>query len=94
MNAVIEDDCFVFVTDHFSLYTIIGFTPTEETLRGDFNNDRQVTSEDAIFLLWHTLFPQIYPISGSGDINHDGNVTDFDAVDLLWSVLFPDKWPL
>ena len=61
---------------------------------GDINRDGVVTDSDAIYLLWHVLFPDLYPIEGSGDMNGDGVVTDSDAIYLLWHVLFPDLYPL
>ena len=55
----------------------------------DFTGDSSVTEDDAIYLIWHTLFPQLYPIpENTADYNGDGEVTDQDAVDLLWLILF------
>lgn len=60
----------------------------------DFNGDSKTTEEDAIYLLWHTLFEEMYPISIPGDLNGDNAVTDADAVKLLWYILFPAQYPL
>ena len=65
-----------------------------ETLPGDFTGDDLVTDKDAIYLLWHTLFPADYPLSGNADFNADGLVTDKDAIYLLWHTLFPADYPL
>ena len=65
-------------------------------IAGDFTGDNEVTDEDAIYLLWHTLFPEKYPLAsyGSGDLTGDGLITDEDAIYLLWHTLFPEKYPL
>ena len=64
------------------------------SLIGDMNNDGQVDSDDAIYLLRHTLFPSQYPIDKFADFNDDGKVTSDDAVYLLRHTLFPEKYPL
>ena len=65
-----------------------------ETLPGDFNGDDLVTDKDAIYLLWHTLFPADYPLPSDADFNGDGLITDKDAIYLLWHTLFPADYPL
>lgn len=30
---------------------------------GDLTGDGKVTDEDAVYLLWHTLFPTRYPLT-------------------------------
>lgn len=77
--------------------TAWGFKVTEikaNYLQGDFTRDTRITEDDAIYLIWHTLFPQMYPISGDGDLNGDGKVDQSDAVHLLWNSLFPEVYPL
>lgn len=61
---------------------------------GDINGDGEVTDRDAVQLLRHVLFPDLYQIQGFADFDKDGNVTDRDAVLLLRHVLFPDLYPL
>lgn len=61
---------------------------------GNFNGDKVVDEQDAIYLLWHTLFPEVYPISINGDLNGDNHVSDVDAMHLLWHILFPEVYPL
>ena len=63
-------------------------------LPGDFNDDGSVTDADAVYLLRHTLFAEVYPITGDGDVNSDGVITDEDAVYLLRYTLFADRFPL
>jgi hypothetical protein len=60
----------------------------------DFTGDGQLTDADAVYLLRHTLFPEVYLLIGNGDINSDGGVTDADAVYLLRYTLFPEEYPL
>ena len=63
-------------------------------MRGDFNADEKVDEQDAIYLIWHTLFPETYPIKTTGDMNRDGKTNDTDAAYLLWHILFPETYPL
>lgn len=65
-----------------------------QNVETDFTGDGQTDEEDAVYLLWHTLFPKEYPINADADFNHDGKVTDEDAVYLLWHILFPEVYPL
>ncbi|MCD7754764.1 MAG: SH3 domain-containing protein [Firmicutes bacterium] len=65
-----------------------------EYATGDLNRDGKVTDSDAVYLLWHVLFPDRYPVYADADMDGDGKVTDSDAVYLLWYVLFPDRYPL
>ena len=61
---------------------------------GDFNGDLAVDDGDVAYLLWHTLFADLYPIVINGDLNGDGFVNDADVAYLLWHTLFPEKYPL
>ncbi len=67
---------------------------TETTLRGDFNGDGAVTSDDALYLLRHTFKPEEYPIGQSGDVNGDKSFNSDDAVYLLRHTLNPGRYPL
>ena len=53
----------------------------------DYTGDSQIMEDDAIYLLWHNLFPDSYPIRLSGDVNGDGAENTYDAVFLLWYAL-------
>lgn len=61
---------------------------------GDVNGDGSIDEADAVYLLWHTMFPELYPVEGDADFNGDQAVTAADAVHLLWHTLFPEQYPL
>ena len=61
---------------------------------GDFTGDDLVTNEDVSYLLWHTLFPEDYPLDNNADFTGDGTVTNEDVSYLLWHTLFPADYPL
>ena len=63
-------------------------------LSGDLNADGQVDDSDVALLLWYTLFPDVYTVTGNTDFNGDGVTDDGDVAYLLWHTLFPDKYPL
>ncbi len=63
-------------------------------VRGDFTNDGEVTSDDAIYLLRYTLFPQSYPVYSDADFTNDGSITSDDAIYLLRYTLFPASYPI
>ena len=59
-----------------------------ENADGDVDRDGDVDEVDAIYLLWHTLYPEMYPVTIDADYDKDGAVTDADALILLWHALF------
>ena len=63
-------------------------------LLGDFNSDLAITNEDVIYLLWHTMFAETYPIDHMVDYNKDGLTTNEDVIYLLWYTMFPESYPL
>ena len=66
----------------------------EAGTRGDFDGDNTVTDADVIYLLWYTVFPEDYPVSGDADFDKDGAITDADVIYLLWHTVFPEDYPL
>ncbi|MBQ9860416.1 MAG: metallophosphoesterase [Clostridia bacterium] len=62
----------------------------------DFDGDKAVTSRDAIYLLYHTMLPEQYPVEDSDayDFNGDGMINTDDAIYLLYSIMLPESYPL
>jgi hypothetical protein len=73
---------------------VSGKVSVYKEIRGDVNGDEQVNSNDAIYLLRHTILPAQYPINQSGDMNGDGDVNSNDAIYLLRYTLLPNQYPL
>jgi len=65
-----------------------------DCIPGDYDDNKEVTDADAIYLLRHTLFPNVYTLNQSGDTNADGEISDADAIYLLRHTLFPAVYPL
>lgn len=58
----------------------------EKLSKADVTGDGSVNEGDAVYLLWYTLMPQMFPIDESLDLDVDGvlGITDGDALELLW----------
>ena len=82
-----------FVLTSFSDF-VLTEVKVESENAGDLNGDGTVDDADVALLLWHTLFPENYAISGTADFNGDTIVDDADVAYLLWHTLFPDNYPL
>ena len=76
-----------------SLLSVVG---TTSALVGDFNGSGTLSTADAVYLLYHTLFGgEEYPIFQDGDTNTDGRIDSADATHLLYNILFgSDDYPL
>ncbi len=61
---------------------------------GDLDGKEGVTDADAIYLLYHTFLPDLYPVDQPVDYNGDTFVTDKDAVYLLYHTFLPDLYPI
>lgn len=61
---------------------------------GDLDGNGRIDSDDAIYLLNHTMMPDHYPIDQDCDFNGDGHVDGDDAIYLLYHTLLPDRYPL
>lgn len=79
MNAVYENGCLVFVTDHFSVYAVA--EPLKAAL-GDINGDGNITIADAIMIQKHIA--NIITLDGDtltvADVTKDGNISIADAI--------------
>ena len=61
---------------------------------GDLDGTETIDKDDAIYLLMHSFFPEIYPVYQECDYDGNGNVDKDDAVYLLMYTFFPDYYPL
>ena len=85
------------VSNHV-LYDLIIVTPvgSGSYLAGDLNEDGFVKSDDAIYLLYYTLFGEArYPINQPIDFDKNEVVNSADAIYLLYHTLFGSgRYPL
>ena len=63
-------------------------------LPGDLDANGSIDNQDVEFLLWHTLFPEEYPLAADADFDQNGSVDNQDVEFLLWHTLFPDDYTL
>lgn len=63
-------------------------------LHGDTDGDGCLSVEDAVYLLYHTMLPEMYPLTQGSDMNRNGTVDGDDAIYLLYYCLLPDLYPL
>ena len=61
---------------------------------GDVNGDRAVNKDDAIHLLMHIFYPDVYPVNQNCDFDGNGIVDTDDAIYLLMHISFPDAYPI
>lgn len=61
---------------------------------GDLEVDGFVDNKDVEYLLWHTLYPEDYPLPCNGDFDSSNSVDNKDVEYLLWHTLFPEDYPL
>ena len=70
------------------------FAVESELVAGDLTGDGTVTRDDAIHLLYYSIYPDNYEISQPVDYDADGEITRLDAIYLLYHSLFPSEYPL
>lgn len=73
---------------------VTGAAASGTAIPGDVTGDGYVNNDDVLCLLWHSLFPELYPLDGQTDFTGDGALTNDDVVLLLWHTMFPGKYPL
>lgn len=61
---------------------------------GDLDGNGFLEIDDAVYLLYHSNFPEEYPVSQTVDFNADGTVDENDAIRLLYHVYFPEYYAL
>ena len=61
--------------------------------KGDLNGDGEVTKSDAIYLLYHSINPEAYPLAQSGNFDNDneGKVSGSDALALFKTLITGEK---
>ena len=73
----------------YASFVLTSFSDFVMTQDLDLTGDGDLTEADAVYLLWYTLFPDLYPVDTElADLDDNGQVTDADAVKLLWAALF------
>ena len=79
---------------HVDLGTVSKTLSVIEYIPGDVDGDGEVTSDDAIYLLYNTFDPIGHPIDQWTDYDRDGEVTSDDAIYLLYHTFNPSDYPL
>ena len=93
LTTIPGKDQVVRCADTYYVERVFDAVPSEE-IPGDLTSDGSVDNLDVEHLLWHTLFPESYPITQTADYNHDGSTDNLDVEYLLWHTLFPEDYPL
>ncbi len=78
----------------FALSILSTAVLTAGIVAGDLTGDGTVTREDAIHLLYHSIYPDSYSVNQSVDYVADGETTREDAIYLLYHSIFPNDYPL
>ena len=63
-------------------------------ISGDMDGNGQVDNKDVEYLLWHTLYPEDFPLPVNGDFDNSDTVDNKDVEYLLWHTLYPEDYPL
>ena len=63
-------------------------------ISGDMDGNGQVDNKDVEYLLWHTLYPEDFPLPVNGDFDGNNAVDNKDVEYLLWHTLYPEDFPL
>ncbi|MBR4768311.1 MAG: hypothetical protein IK088_04960, partial [Lachnospiraceae bacterium] len=68
--------------------------PNGNYMIGDLDDNKDVTPNDALLLIYHVFFPSDYTVSQPTDYNHDGVSDEQDAFYLMYHISFPELYPL
>lgn len=88
--------CEVVVDADLVLPVTFGTVTVKDADRADLDEDRAVTAQDAVYLLYYTLYgAEEYALNQDADFDGSRNITSDDAVYLLYYVLFgAEEYPL
>lgn len=84
----------VMVAMTISLLCMTVSATNNESILGDMNGDFVVDTDDAIYLLKHTMLPSKYPVAQSADVDGTGDVNIDDAIYLWKHIQQPSEYPL
>ena len=101
-DGEISISCKVIATEQFdnkvesniNLSYEYGTITVYNVLPGDMDGNDVVNSDDAIYLLYHTLMSDKYPANQDCDFNGDNMVNSDDAIYLLYYVMMPERYPI
>jgi len=62
--------------------------------KGDFDGNDQINTDDVVYLLMSSYFPEEYPVEQECDYNEDKVVNTDDVVYLLMHIYFPEEYPV
>lgn len=101
-DADIPVDCTVIAKEMFEngdevdikVDCITGKVIVYSVIAGDMDGNDYLSSDDAIYLLYHVMNPTKYPANQDCDFNDDGKVNSDDAIYLLYHVMLPEKYLL
>ncbi len=93
--------CSVYLVIAGDVYTgpLISFSTQEPApvityITGDIDNNGRVDSDDAVYLMRHTLFSNEFLINQPADFDGDGTLTSEDVLLLLKYILYPGEYQL
>ena len=92
-DAIKDKAAHIFDGDDDAFCNVCGYERSLE-IKGDLDGDGEVTEADAIYLLFHSFFDDVYPVTQNCDFDRDGKVTDGDAIYLLFHTFFEEDYPL
>ena len=61
---------------------------------GDIDGNEQINTDDVVYLLMNSYFPEDYPVEQKCDFNNDTEVNTDDVVYLLMHLYFPEDYPI
>ena len=93
-SAAGEFTCYIRGIRNYTGLVECKYTVEKGGLPGDLDGNGSVDDEDVIYLLWHTLMSDEYPVDQDVDYDRNNSVDDEDVIYLLWHTLMPGDYPL